>query len=155
MPDLTLTAVAAWVREIDPDLADHAARLITDLEEEPVVEEIMKEFGTGLDRARARHAGRLAKALSRDPERDRLRTILAQVGPPRRLRLLGWFAEVTTGDERLIHALTAPEATGAGEAVHHTLLALHRQQILQRLVQHDRIEALLAACEHHQGEYAL
>lgn len=155
MPDLSSTAVAAWLREIDPDLASHSSHMTSAVETAPDAGEALQTLGAGLDRARARRADRLAKALSRDPERDRLRTILGQIGPPRRLRLLGWLTEIAPADERLVHALTAPEATGAAETIHHTLLALHRQQVLQRLVQSDRIEALLAACEHPQQELVL
>jgi hypothetical protein len=113
MPDLSRQAVNGWLSSLDRPFAVSIIELITVPEAPPASDQAVKDLGTALDGARLRDPTRLVKELSAEPALSPLKTVLAQVSPVRRLRMLDWFCEPDLADgETILRALTKPDESG-------------------------------------------
>lgn len=147
MPDLTTTAIESW-------LDTHGSEAVADLaqtgppEEDAGVLPKVIALGTVLDAGRDQARASLEALLLADPAATGLRTVLAHLGGPRRMRLLHWLAECGFNDVHgVLTRLTEADPSGAGPYLATWIADLHRRQVLERIFDPDRITALLAACK--------
>ena len=107
----------------------------------------MYRLGAVLDDALARSPESLSAALRSNPIRAELQAILIQLDPTRLLAVLNRLAMVDLPARReVLEALLAADPSGSGQALRATLQALHRQELLARIFQLDRVQALRRAC---------
>ena len=146
MPDLTRDAIESW-------LDTHGSEAVACLaqpgppEEEADVLPAVVALGTALDAGHAEARDRLEALLLADPAAAGLRTVMAHLGSPRRMRLLHWLAECGFTDVHGVLArLTEADPSGAGPFIEAWIADLHRRQVLERIFDPARITALLAAC---------
>lgn len=145
MPDLSADAVATWLQQHEPVIAEEikASPLSAD-EHERVLPAILR-LGQLMDHAKDT-AGPDLQAWITDPETvPDARQLLAQIGPGRRLRLLHWLAEATDMDG-FADALVGGEPSDATRFLRAEIQTLHRRALLDRMFSSQRIAALLAAC---------
>jgi hypothetical protein len=152
MPDLSRQAVNGWLSSLDRPFAVSIIELITVPEAPPASDQAVKDLGTALDGARQRDPTRLVKELSAEPALSPLKTVLAQVSPVRRLRMLDWFCEPDLADgETILRALTKPDESGNGDSIRAEIVSLNRRGLLAKIFHEKRVQALLAACEDIEG----
>ena len=142
MPYLDRTTATDWLRACGPvEAADWmaAVRAVEAAEEAP---EALTALGLALDGAAA--AGPLVPVLADGPGRD-LCAVLGQLGPTRMLRLLHWLAgeEARDGPEVLKTLLAG--GYGPADAVRAVFHTLHRRELLTRMFDPARVEALVRA----------
>lgn len=147
MPDLTTDAIASW-------LDTHGSAAVCGTghqgppEEEGSILPAVVALGTALDATHAAASAQLEAALLASPAAAGLRTVMAHLGGPRRLRLLHWVAESGFADVRAVLArMTEADPSGAGAFLNAWVADLHRRQVLERVFAPDRIATLLAACK--------
>lgn len=147
MPDLTTDAIESW-------LSIHGSAAVCGTGRQGPPEEnagllpTVVALGTALDASHAEAGAQLEAALLASPGAAGLRTVMAHLGGPRRLRLLQWVAESGFADVGgVLAGLTEADSSGAGIFLNAWIADLHRRQVLERLFALDRITTLLAACK--------
>ncbi|HME25951.1 MAG TPA: hypothetical protein VKI44_32220 [Acetobacteraceae bacterium] len=140
MPDLDEDRVRTWLRSAAPAYGDDAWPPPIRPIEQPLTDRL-----TGLGRSldAALPADALGRVLRDSPLRSDLRSVLAQLGAARLLRLVHWLGG-ELADHEVTQALLAddhPEAAALRSAID----GLARQATLDRLFDRSRIEALAAA----------
>lgn len=146
MPDLTSTAIETW-------LDTHGSEALAALSQTGAPEEhggvlpAVVALGAALDAGQAAAPASLEAVLLAEAAAP-LRTVVAQLGGPRRMRLLHWLAaECGLADTHGVLArLTEADPSGAGPFIQAWIADLHRRQALERIFDPGRIAALLAAC---------
>lgn len=100
-----------------------------------------------LDDAVVRDPARLSSTLRGEPVRTELRTILAQLDPAWLLPILHRLATTNLpNQDEVLEALLAADPCGSGQDLRATLRALHRQALLARIFDPNRVQALRRAC---------
>lgn len=146
MPDLTRDAIESWLDTHGSEAVAHLAQPGLPEEEADVLPAVVA-LGTALDVGHAEARDRLEALLLADPAAAGLRTVMAHLGSPRRMRLLHWLAECGFTDVHGVLArLTEVDPSGAGPFIEVWIADLHRRQVLERIFDPARITALLAAC---------
>ena len=147
MPDLSHPAIQDWLTRHGSAATDDSIAPPPRPDDEPDVLPSVLRLGEALDNARHTDAAR-ANALLTDPATaGRFGAVLAQFGGARRMRLLHWLADPDdAGSPRVVQAILATGTHGSGAALRRWLLDLERRELLQRLFQPERLQALLAAC---------
>ncbi len=154
MPNLEQQAVQGWLEALRPD--DRAAwppaiRPIEATGRSPVQ---LVELGAALDGLIPADLKRLRDALRDDRLLTELRSVMAQFGAARALRLLHWLAEVDLPDcNDVIAKLTQGQDPGA-RALRATIEAVTRTATVRRMFAPDRIVALELACASIQEQTA-
>lgn len=147
MPDLMTGAIASWL-DTHGSAAVCGSGKQGPLEEEGSVLPAVVALGTALDACHAEASAQLEAALLASPAAAGLRTVMAHLGGPRRLRLLHWVAESGFADVRGVLAhLTEADPSGGGIFLKAWIADLHRRQVLERVFDPHRIATLLAACK--------
>ncbi len=147
MPDLTVDAIERWLDTYGSEDVAHVGQRRPPEEEAGVLPSVVA-FGATLDAVHASAPVPLEALLLGDPAASGLRTVMAHIGGPRRLRLLHWLAEGGFAETHaLLERLTEPDPSGAGPFLDAWIADLHRRQVLERLFSPDRIAILLAACK--------
>ena len=147
MPDLTADAIERWLDTYGSEDVAHVGQRGPPEEEADVLPSVVA-FGATLDAVHASAPAPLEALLLSDPAASALRTVMAHLGGPRRLRLLHWLAECRFAETHaLLGRLTEPDPSGAGPFLDAWIADLHRRQVLERLFSPDRIATLLAACK--------
>lgn len=142
MPDLDHAAVSGWLLARDPEAAALARLGPVDADERALA--ALLRLGVALDKAAERDATVLVDALCEPETSARLRSVLAQIGTARRLRLLEWLGEAGLPNGR---ALVAAMGNGPDGAFQRAELAvLRRRAVLARVFAPGRIAELRAAC---------
>ena len=142
MPELDEPSVTAWLRQAVPTLDGSGwPPPIRPIEQGANIQKCMTALGRLLDAAA--DADDVRRAACGGPLRGDLRSILAQVGAARLLRLIHWLGQGLADAEALL-AFLADEHPEA-EAIRSALDALVRQATLDRLFDPARIDALAAA----------
>lgn len=145
MPDLSTSAITTWLREHEPAIADDSP--IVPVEEALSVQRLLPQLGEALEDALARDPNALSERLSRDPMRDSMRAVLAQMGTARRLRVLAWIAESgLPHPHTVLSTLLEVDASGSGRALRDSLRNYYRRAVLARMFASERIEQVMAAC---------
>lgn len=155
MPDLSKSTVTTWLEEREPAVAVLWGGAVRPIEDDADVRAALADLGETLDLSLNRDAQSLSARLCETPTQICFRSVLAQLGPARLLRLLEWltFAGLPDG-EKVVAGLLQDEPGAAGTLVRRALLELHRQALLVRLFQRDRLKVLLAACQAQNAEAA-
>ena len=147
MPDLTTGAVRDWLATEYPAAASSEwPPPIRAIEERDGHPGLLAEFGHALDDAAS--GGRNPVSGELDP----LRSVLAQLGAARLLRLLQWALEADLPEA---HALTSRLLQGSGSearALRAALRALALHRTLDRMFSPQRVAALETACAIAQNE---
>lgn len=144
MPDLSLDAVAGWLRERDPDIA--TLPLLGPIDGDPAVLQTMLQLGDLLEQALVDDAERLSARLRHPATAVNLRAALSQAGLARRMRLLAWLSEEGLPEQEALLA-TAMGPGEDGDFIRAELQALHRRALLARIYSPERIRILLTACQ--------
>ena len=144
MPNLTATAVDAW-------LAEQGSASIAETgngeEDHPEVLPVLVSFGEALDNALDRTVPGTEAFLAAPRTAAHLQPVMAHLGAARRLRLLHWLSDSEFADPRhLVEQITAARPDGSGQSVRRWLLDLQRQELLDAIFDPTRINLLLAAC---------
>lgn len=146
MPDLAKSSVMDWLRQTEPDKPAVWDGPVTLAEAQPEVEAALVAFGEALDRALAQDPARLEAELLASPGRDDLRTVMAQLGSPRTLRIIGWIMQAgLPRSDAVLAAILTPDPSGAGQYLQADLCGAVRPPLLERLYAPERLGALLEA----------
>ena len=146
MPDLTNTAIESWLDTHGSEAVAHLAQTGPPEEDADVLPAVIA-LGTVLDTGRDQARAALEALLLANPAAAGLRTVLAHLGGPRRMRLLHWLAECGFTDAHgVLTRLTEADPSGAGPYLAAWIADLHRRQVLERIFDPARITTLLAAC---------
>lgn len=155
MPNLDRFSVTEWLTSAHPIPALAAHPPIRAVEDHPAVEQSLTELGAALDTLAAANVKELAAALRTDPTQAEMRSILAQLGAARLLRILHWLAEIELPEARaVLSALLEAGEDSAGAALRSAVEALIRSARLAQIFDPKRIAELAAACETALGEPA-
>lgn len=145
MPDLSADAVANWLSETGPAIAADLCTSVPSRDEDPAVHPAMLRLGEVMDEALARAPEGL-RARLRDPAvLGNARTVLAQIGAGRRLRLLSWLTAIPDFSD-FPQALLGADQSDTTRFLRAELRNLHRLALLNRMFAPERIAALLEAC---------
>ena len=155
MPDLSKTTVTMWLQERAPSIATLWGGAVRSLEDDADVRVALANLGDALDASLNRDPASLSAKLREPSFQSEFRTVLAQLGPARLLRLLHWltFAGLPAG-EKVVTGLMRAEPSGIGAMLRAAVLELHRQELLARIFSKDRLRILLNACGPQQTEAA-
>jgi hypothetical protein len=150
MPQLGITAVTDWVSAYEPSAATGWVTLIQPVEDNPEAETALGDLGRALDDASAARV--LLSGVTDDEARSDLHEILSQLGAARLLRLLRWFGcESGPDGSRALEAQFA-DRYGMEDKLRKLVQALHRQALLARMFDDERLDALLRASRIAAGE---
>ncbi len=146
MPNLNAEAVAEWLTKRDPN---NAATLLAPAASMPEgAEPLLVQLGQALDAAQARDPQRLSRLLRDAPVRERLGVLLTHIDKPRCLRLLDWLGSPPMPEHNLVAAAyLTDDPSGEGAVLCRNIQALHRNALLGRIFDRERIASLLAACQ--------
>ena len=147
MPDLRTDHVTTWLAAaLPPPLSNEWPPPIRTIEADADVSPRLAEFGRRLDLLAPDSSTDIAGFLRNGEVQDKLRSILAQMGAARLLRILHWLGEDSgePGGPPYAPLLAghSPDAT----ALRASVGALTRSLTLQRIFSRDRLAALQAAC---------
>ena len=79
--------------------------------------------------------------------RNSMRTVLAQMGTARRLRVLAWVAESgLPNPHTVLGTFLEVDASGSGRALRDSLRSHYRRALLARMFAPERMEQVMAAC---------
>ena len=144
MPELDRTPVMDWVAACQPGLLAWTHEPVRAIEDDEAVRLALVELGLSLDAPVFEGGGLQAAMSGTDAPRD-LRTVLAQLGPARLLRMVCWLAAVGSPERAaVLHLLLDgphPDAT----ALRSALDVLNRRELLARIFSEERLQQLLAA----------
>ncbi|MBV8202789.1 MAG: hypothetical protein JOZ15_19405 [Acidobacteria bacterium] len=144
MPDLDQDRVTAWLQKATLSHGDDLwPPPIREVEQTAATPVRLEAFGRCLDHAAATDVDALRQGICESALRDGLRSVLAQLGAARLLRVIHWLGQ-EVADHAATEALLAgdhPEANALRAAID----ALIRQTTLCRLFDRSRIDALAAA----------
>jgi len=145
MPDLSADVVADWLYAREPVIAVDLRSSVPSAEEHDSVLPAVLGLGRAMDEALADDPDGLRSRLTDPAVLARTRTVLAQIGQGRRLRLLHWLSELPDfGD--LPTALLGTDTSEAAQFLRAEIRYLHRRALLGRIFSPERIAALLDAC---------
>ncbi len=146
MPNLNAEAVAEWLTKRDPN---NAATLLAPVASMPEgTEPLLVQLGQALDAAQARDPQRLSRLLRNAPVRERLGVLLTHIDKPRCLRLLDWLGSPPMPEHNLVAAAyLTDDASEEGAVLRRNVQALHRNALLRRIFDRERIASLLTACQ--------
>lgn len=146
MPNLNAEAVAEWLTKRDPN---NAATLLSPAASMPEgAEPLLVQLGQALDAAQARDPQRLSRLLQDAPVRERLGVLLTHIDKPRCLRLLDWLGSPPMPEHNLVAAAyLTDDPSGEGAVLRRNIQALHRNALLGRIFDRERIASLLTACQ--------
>ena len=147
MPDLRTDHVTAWLAAaMPPPLSTEWPPPIRAIEAEDDVSPRLAEFGRRLDVLTPGSDTDIVGFLRDGDMQDKVRSLLAQLGAARLLRILHWLGDDsgTSGGPPYAPLLAghSPDATALRAGVG----ALTRTLTLQRIFSRDRLAALQAAC---------
>ena len=146
MPNLDAEAVAEWLTERDPDAATAWLPPATSLREDTA--SLLRQLGGALDAAQAREPQALSRQLQEKPQSKRLRTLLAHLDRPTRMRLLAWLGEPPMPERDLVvRACLAGEAPADASPLRQEIQHICRQASLRRIFDRGRVTQLLNACK--------
>jgi hypothetical protein len=148
MPNLEQRAVIDWLTEVRPiSAAEEWPPAVRPIEAVADAHQALEELGQALDEFPRDNLGALSLAIRTTQIRRDLRTVIAQVGAARLLRLLHWFVEQELPDCNAIVAALVEGDTVEARALRAAIAALTRRAQLRRLFAPERIAALQAASE--------
>ncbi len=144
MPVLTTTSIDLW-------LAKHGSMAISDAsigpENHSDVLPAVTRLGAALEAAHDRSVAETRAALGGEAAANHLKSVMAHIGPARRLRLLSWLSDSGFDDPRgIVEQLTAASPDGSGQTIRQWLLDMQRHDLLAAIFDPTRINMLLAAC---------
>ena len=144
MPDLTTTSIDLW-------LAEHGSMAISEAsvgpENHPDVLPAVTRLGEALEAAQDHSLPETRAALGDGVAANHLKTVMAHIGPARRLRLLSWLSDSGFDNPRgIVEQLTAASPDGSGQTIRQWLLDMQRHDLLAAIFDPTRINMLLAAC---------
>ncbi len=146
MPNLELHAVRAWLADWHPIALAAWPPAVRALENEGDMPVRLAQLGTALDGAAEADLERLSQALLAEPVVSDLRSLLAQFGAARSVRLLHWLTESGLPDaDKVLQALLRGQTDGSN-ALRGLLGALRRRAVLDRIFAPERLAALESAC---------
>ncbi len=147
MQDQSAHPTTAWLEQEEPYRSSSLPAALHRLEETPNIEAALVAVGIALDEARTNVPEKLFKLINKDPGKTAFRTVLAQLGDARLIRLMEWLS---TPDHPTRHELLAglltPGTTDSSQAIAVIYRALTRRTILQRMIGDERIGSLYAVC---------
>lgn len=145
MPSLDEHSTTEWLRGWQPEPVPEWPPAVRTIEGEPAVAERLASLGALLDEGAATDARALCDRLAVERTTSRFRTVLAQLGAARSLRLLHWLteAELPEGGQ-IVRALLHDDGPDAA-ALHRTVEAFQRRLVLNRIFAPERLAALEAA----------
>ena len=147
MPNLEQHTATEWLTELRPAASREWPPPVRAVETEGDNPERLQSFGSLLDQLAERDVQDFSGALREAPLRDDLRSVMAQFGAARLMRLLHWLAEIDLpGCDAVISALVGGDDT-TGHALRAAFAAVTRRALLRRIFAPDRIAALQAASE--------
>lgn len=155
MPILDVATVRDWFAELRPhEEPGDWPPVIREVENDPAALVRLCRLGEMLDEIPAQGLGGLAGLLREPPGRDVFRTVAAQLGAARLLRLFHWVSEQDLPEYNgLITVLISGDQPDAC-ALRAALYAVTRQATLIRIFSPPRIAALEAACATARREAA-
>lgn len=144
MPDLSTASIDLW-------LAKHGSQAFPEAsvgpENHPDVSPAVARLGAALDAAHAQSVPETRSVLGDPATLDHLKTVMAHIGPARRLRLLFWLSDSGFNNPReIVEHLTEAASDGSGQSTRQWLLDMHRHDLLAAIFDQNRINMLLAAC---------
>lgn len=146
MLNLDAEAVAEWLTERDPDAATAWLPPATSLREDTA--SLLRQLGNALDAAQAREPQALSRQLQEKPQSEKLRTLLAHIDRPTRMRLLTWLGEPPMPERDLVvRACLAGEGPADGSPLRQEIQHICRQTLLRRIFDRGRIVHLFEACK--------
>jgi 5-methylcytosine-specific restriction endonuclease McrBC regulatory subunit McrC len=154
MPNLEQQAVRGWLAVLRPDDRSAWPPAIRPIEATGQSPVLLVALGIALDALVPADLERLRDALRDERLLTELRSVMAQFGAARTLRLLHWLAEVDIPDcNDVIAKLTQGHEQGA-RALRATIEAVTRAATVRRMFAPDRIVALELACASIQEQPA-
>jgi hypothetical protein len=147
MPNLEQTAVTAWLTELRPDAAiSEWPPAIRPVETQAALPERLVALGAALDDLAKADPRALSDALCRSPLREEVRSVLAQLGAARALRLLHWLAEADLPDCHAVIAALVEQDGPEARSIRAAVAAVTQKATVRRIFAPERIAALANAC---------
>lgn len=150
MPELDRTPVMDWVAACQPGLLAWTREPVRAIEDDEAVHLALVELGLGLDAPMLDGGGLQAAMSGTDAPRD-LRTILAQLGPARLLRMVCWLAAEGSPERATVLRLLLDGPHPDATALRSALDVLNRRELLARIFSEERLQQLLAATKTATG----
>ena len=156
MLDLTTEAVTGWLQAIQPARTNADwPPAIRALEEAPEAVDLLRELSIALGKHQVGDATDLASSLSDPAFVASLRTVLAQLGAGRMLRIIALLADITgDGTIALVQRDLRDSRSADGRALGAALDAMAQTTLRGRLTAEGRLAALGLAVEQLAGEGA-
>ena len=133
-----------WVAACQPGLLAWTREPVRAIEDDEAVHLTLTELGQSLDDPAFGSGGLLAAMSGTEAPRD-LRTILAQLGPARLLRLVCWLAAEGSPERAAVLHLLLDGPHPDAAALRSALDVLNRRELLARIFSEERLQQLLAA----------
>lgn len=147
MPDLQADHVTAWLEQaMPPPLATEWPPPVRAIEAQDDFPVRLAAFGQRLDLLGPAGDPGLSVLLQDTDAQDRLRSLLAQLGAARLLRILHWLQENESNAGSPPYAPLLAGHSPDAIALRASLGALTRTLTLQRIFSRERLAALQAAC---------
>lgn len=146
MPDLRTAEVTAWLKAAMPASSQGCwPPLIRAIETANDLSVKLGRLGDRLDTLAATAGPRLSSLLSEDDVAGRLRSLLAQLGAARLLRIMHWIGDHESSPDQPAYAALLSGNTPEAAALRASLSALTRALTLERIFSLNRLAALQAA----------
>jgi len=144
VPNLARHAIVDWISTFGPAATLRCTVPFTPTEEEPGVQVSLEHLGQAFDDTDG-PAVDLTTVLDRgEPGRDLL-AIMTQLGTARLVRLLHWLGNEDKPDRGQVLSDLLGGKYGPTPLLREAIRALHRQELLHRIFDEQRLELLLAS----------
>jgi len=146
MPDLSEQAVLDWSRGV-PGLEGHHGALLRPAEHAGGIATRIEELGALLDQVASQQPTALSNALRHAPLDSALRSVLAQLGPARLLRVLHWLSEADLPESHAVAQHLTSAADPAATTIRNLIEAAARRSTMQAALHPQRLNAVQQALE--------
>ena len=146
MPNLNEQYVTSWLAEWRGSPAADWPPPIRAIEQQDGLPELLEALGAAFDGTDGSRTGAVCKRLQTEKQANNLRSVLAQLGAARALRILQWLSELDLPESRALLDAMLRDRSSEGIALCALVDALRRRATLDRIFAPDRLTALERAC---------
>ena len=146
MPNLNEQYVTSWLAEWRGSPSSDWPPSVRPIERQDGLPDLLAALGDALEAGARSRAGSLCEQIQAEPQANSLRSVLAQLGAARALRVLHWLSELDLPESRAVLDAMLRDRSDEGAALCALVDALRRRATLHRIFAPDRLAALERAC---------
>lgn len=146
MPNLNEHDVTSWLAEWRGSPASSWPPSLRAIEQQDGLPDLLAALGGALGDGDRSGAGPICTKLQAEPQANSFRSLLAQLGAARALRILHWLSELDLPESRAVLDAMLRDRGDEGAALCALVDALWRRATLHRIFAPDRLAALERAC---------